>query len=162
MRKFFFDMARHVARSGKRLFAFVVINLLLTCVLFYSLEQSNGAKYGFLDSVYWTGITASSTGYGDILPTLDSTKILALWVVYTTWAAFIIAGAMLAAWLVANPFEDEVLDDTDDMIALGGVQVEGLNRLLAFHGLDAIEIPESVEELHGKPTHYDTPSTQES
>lgn len=132
-------------RDGRNLGIFVVTNTLVTMLLFYILEKTWGADYSFLDSFYWTGVTIPTLGYGDILPTLAATKIITVWIALSSFVCFAIGTALLAGHFIENPFENEVNDDNDDQILMLGLICAHLN----------IEVPDSVEELHGKATFYD-------
>ncbi len=57
----------------KELAAIYAVILLLAATLFMLLEDQ-----AFLDSLYWAGTTATSTGYGDISPRTDAGRLLAL------------------------------------------------------------------------------------
>lgn len=54
------------------------VMLIAVALLFSYLEG-----YSFLDSLYWAGTTATSTGYGDISPKTAGGKLLALFTMHT-------------------------------------------------------------------------------
>lgn len=49
-------------------------------VVFYLLE---GGRYSVFDSLYWSIVTLGTVGYGDIVPTDSSTKVLTTLVIFT-------------------------------------------------------------------------------
>ena len=110
---------------------------------FWALERAHGG-YSLLQAFYWGVVTAPTVGYGDILPTTAPTMVLTMWLIVSSVVATLVAGAILTAWLIADPFEAEVLDDHDDTLTLLGLICDHLG----------IDVPESVEEYHGRPTHY--------
>lgn len=142
-------------RDGRNLKRFVLANSAISFALFYILEKAWGAKYGLVDTFYWLGATVTTTGYGDITPTIWITKIIAVWLMVSSLVAFGIGIALLGAHFVVNPFEDEMVDDTDDILVMEGVILQGVNDLRdRILGLDPLLPPDSVEELNGLPTNY--------
>lgn len=128
---------RQAICNGKRLSAMILGNMLACSLAFWALERGRGG-YSLLDSLYWGVVTAPTVGYGDVLPTVAATKLLTMWLILSSAAGVIVAGALLTAWLIEDPFEKEVLDDTDDTILM-------LTLLLDNAG---IPVPGSVEEYH--------------
>lgn len=142
-------------RDGRNLGLFVLVNTFACMFLFYGIEKIWGDDYRLVDCFYWTGVTIPTLGYGDILPTIDATKYLTVWLALSSLVSFGIGIALLGAHFIENPFEDEVNDDNDDCIVLLGLVIDGINELRSrAYGLPPIEIPDSVEELTGKPTNY--------
>lgn len=132
-----------LCQQGRLLAALLVGNVVVCSVAFWALERGHG-DYSLLQAVYWGVVTAPTVGYGDILPTTAATMLLTMWLIVSSVVATVVAGAVLTAWLVADPFEAEMVDDTDDLITMVAMLVEHAG----------LEVPESVEEHHGKATHY--------
>ena len=123
---------------------FVAINFPVTILLFW-LTTSNG----LFDSLYWAVVTGSTTGFGDVLPLTIWAKLVTIWFIASSVLSFTLGFAVLTsrytAWQIENPFEKEVLDDTDDTLLLLGLICDHLG----------IAVPESVEEYHNKESHLD-------
>jgi voltage-gated potassium channel len=63
----------------KEVAAAYVVLILASAAAFSHLEG-----HSFLDSLYWAGTTATSTGYGDLLPKTEAGKWLALALMHTS------------------------------------------------------------------------------
>lgn len=64
----------HAATDTLKELALAYVALLLTFTLLFMAIEG----HGFVDSLYWAGTTATSTGYGDISPKTTAGEMLAL------------------------------------------------------------------------------------
>jgi voltage-gated potassium channel len=90
-------MIARVANSP-RLLAASFLALLVTSSMAYAVAE----RVNVLDGAYWTLITASTVGYGDLLPKTLFTKVLSVVVIGCAWFLTLMAGANLAATLIVN------------------------------------------------------------
>lgn len=58
---------------------------------------------GVFDALYWAGTTATSTGYGDMLPTTTVTKLLALFLQH---ASIFFVAPMIVVRLMTHMIDD--------------------------------------------------------
>lgn len=59
---------------------------------------------GFVDALYWAGTTATSTGYGDVLPTTNGTKLLALFLQH---ASIFFVAPLIVVRLMEHAIDDQ-------------------------------------------------------
>ncbi len=69
----------------------IVMTTLIVVMAAGTLAYHNLEKWSYVDSFYFTGITMTTIGYGDLYPTTDAAKI------FTVFFAFIGVGVVLFA-----------------------------------------------------------------
>lgn len=77
--------------------------IFLCGMIFYHLEQGvNPAVQKYLDAVWWSYTTATTTGYGNITPMTDAGKILSIVLMVTGLALFAIFTALFAETILST------------------------------------------------------------
>jgi voltage-gated potassium channel len=70
--------------------------------LFYHLERDvNPGVHKYLDAIWWSYTTATTTGYGNITPVTDAGKILSIILMITGLALFATFTALFAETILA-------------------------------------------------------------
>jgi voltage-gated potassium channel len=77
------------------LLVMVVVLLTAGTVIYHALEQ-----WSFVDSFYFTGITLTTIGYGDLVPTHDISKLVTVGFALSGVAIFIYTLGVLASYYV--------------------------------------------------------------
>lgn len=77
--------------------------IFLCGIIFYHLEKgTNPAVQKYLDAVWWSYTTATTTGYGNITPMTDAGKILSIILMVTGLALFAIFTALFAETILST------------------------------------------------------------
>ncbi len=72
-------------------------------LIFWGLEHEVNPKVErFIDAIWWSFATATTTGYGDITPATDSGKILGILLMLMGLALFSIFTALFAETIISN------------------------------------------------------------
>ena len=77
---------------------------IISCgLLFYHLEVGINPKINrYIDAIWWSFTTATTTGYGDITPVTDIGKILSILLMITGLLLFAVFTAMFAETILAS------------------------------------------------------------
>lgn len=97
--RFFFREIRELATTPVFIFLTLIGNgFILTCgYAFYLVEKDhNPAVNRFIDAVWWSFTTATTTGYGNITPVTDFGKILSIILMITGLTLFAMFTALFA------------------------------------------------------------------
>lgn len=97
--RFFFREIRELVANPVFIFLTIVGNsFILTCGwVFYFVEKDhNPAVNRFIDAVWWSFTTATTTGYGNITPVTDFGKILSIILMITGLTLFAMFTALFA------------------------------------------------------------------
>jgi voltage-gated potassium channel len=104
-------MFKQIANDGRILLGVYGMTLLLGTSGFRLFE---GDAYSFIDCLYWSSTTITSTGYGDIAPKTDGGKIFA---VLFQQIGIVIVLALTIAWVLgkvnADLFSHEEQEDAE-------------------------------------------------
>jgi hypothetical protein len=79
-----------------RALAFITLVLLLSGTLFYSNEE----HWKLLDALYFCVMTMTTIGYGDLVPTTDTSKIFTILYSFISIGVFVSLAAKLATALM--------------------------------------------------------------
>lgn len=83
--------------NQKILYAFLVVIILLSIGTFYFHKSE---KWSYVDSFYFSTITLTTIGYGDLVPTQDSTKIFAsFYAIFGIGIMLYVLGAVIGKYL---------------------------------------------------------------
>ena len=113
-----------VANSPRYLLATFVVLMLSSSVLYALLEHS-----GFVDALYWSVVTATTLGYGDISPHTDAGRFLTAALITLTVFVFIpTITANIASKLIVNrdAFTHEEQEQIKDALARLEARLERL------------------------------------
>ena len=110
----------------KELFVIYVVLLLVSGGLFAAVEGR-----GFIESIYWAGTTATSTGYGDISPQTMTGRIIAFVLMHIS--IFFIA-PLVVVRLINHVNEDRDKFSHEEQEALMAKMDEVIRRLDALEG----------------------------
>eukprot|EP00929_Paragymnodinium_shiwhaense_P050371 TRINITY_DN25354_c0_g1_i1.p1 TRINITY_DN25354_c0_g1~~TRINITY_DN25354_c0_g1_i1.p1 ORF type:complete len:771 (+),score=196.29 TRINITY_DN25354_c0_g1_i1:147-2459(+) len=103
----------------------------------------------FSDAIYWSSITLTTIGYGDLSPTKDSSKWFT--VVFILLDFFVVMSAL--SFLGAMPFELRALESQHSVLTQFGDSLEDkeLDELLASDVLQALRNPKQISAAEAKP-----------
>ncbi len=131
----------------------VTIISIVTAAMFFV----NSEKSSYEDAIWWAFVTASTTGYGDIVPKTDMGRVtgvclMILGVACTTAFTSIIAGKIMArsgAQKDQNPHVAAVQRQLDRFDALSDGEVEDICAVLRSlkRGGEKTELPKDEEKL---------------
>lgn len=82
----FFDRHEHALVAAVNLFVFVFFTTSVVFAIF--VDKANGFE-GYVDALYFTVTTLTTTGYGDIVPQTTSAKLLAVLIMVVGVALFV-------------------------------------------------------------------------
>ena len=89
---------RQIANSPELLFLVFITMMLVSSLLYMISEETN-----FLDSIYWSVVTATTLGYGDFSPHTTFGKVLtSCLITFTVFVMLPTITANVAAWLIVN------------------------------------------------------------
>src|SRR3989338_109200 len=71
----------------------IVVSTVIAMMVFGTLAYHELEGWGYVDSFYFTGVTLSTIGYGDLYPTTDISKIFT---VFYAFAGIVILAAALS------------------------------------------------------------------
>lgn len=97
--KYFLEEMRLLIFSPFFFFLTIIGNgFIISCgYLFYKIEKGINPKVNhFIDALWWSFTTATTTGYGDITPVTDMGKILSIFLMISGLLLFAIFTAMFA------------------------------------------------------------------
>ncbi|MEZ4417642.1 MAG: ion transporter [Gemmatimonadota bacterium] len=102
--------ATHARRAETALLASILIAILVLTLASVGVLHVERAAGGSIrtasDAIWWSIVTATSVGYGDVVPITHVGRILAMMLMVAGIGLFGIYTAFLASWLIA-PGEDE-------------------------------------------------------
>ncbi len=82
--------------------------LLLSSLVIYAVERSSNDRYqSIFDSIWWTIVTISTVGYGDISPTTTTGKILAIFIIFLGVAMMGTITGRIATSLMERQMKEE-------------------------------------------------------
>ncbi len=77
--------------------------IILTSLVFYHLEvDANPKVERYMDALWWSFATATTTGYGDITPVTDAGKILSILMMLVGLALFSMYTALFAETILTS------------------------------------------------------------
>lgn len=89
---------RKIANHPKHIGWLFAINIAITSVVFSAIENRS------IDvSVWWTSVTATTVGYGDVYPAGNYGRLVGLWLMYTSVFFFL---PLVVGHIVMGMFED--------------------------------------------------------
>lgn len=77
--------------------------IFLSGLIFWSLEHDVNPKVErYIDAIWWSFATATTTGYGDITPASDGGKVLGILLMLMGLALFSVYTALFAETIISN------------------------------------------------------------
>jgi voltage-gated potassium channel len=77
--------------------------ILFSGLIFWGLEHDVNPKVErYIDAIWWSFATATTTGYGDITPVTDAGKILGIFLMLMGLALFAVFTALFAETIISN------------------------------------------------------------
>ena len=112
--KSFYKYLRKLANNRKKVAFLFVGNILASSVVFDLLEKERD----LFDSLWWTSVTATTVGYGDIYPAANSGRLVGLWLMYTSIIFFV---PLVIAHIVTAFIEDSNVFTHEEQEALKAI-----------------------------------------
>lgn len=114
------EIGRRIANSPQLLLMVFLVTMLAASVLYMISEGTS-----FLDSVYWSLVTATTLGYGDFSPHSAFGKVLtSCLITFTVFVMLPTITANVAAWLIVNrdafthDEQEQIKGDLREVLAL--------------------------------------------
>ncbi len=118
----------------------LAIILFVSAAIFYHYENlsivDGEEKYTFLDTVYWTIVTLSTVGYGDIHPTRMETEVLSIFLIVLGLSIYVYVITQFGSFIVGRSLKE----------AKGMKKCEYENHIVVLGINDVTE--ESIRQLH--------------
>ena len=76
----------------------LILGLLLTGTVFFHYSE----KLEWIDSFYFSGVTMTSVGYGDITPTNDASKIFTVFFTIISLSVFVYSASIISSEILAR------------------------------------------------------------
>lgn len=92
--------------SEFRFLFFFIIILLISSTLFYSTYE----KWSYIDSLYFSVMTMSTVGYGDLVPSSDLTKIFTIVFTFLSIGTFVAFTAKIVNLLFTDRKSKKIID----------------------------------------------------
>lgn len=112
------NLRRTVADKPVRFIAGYIAFVIVFGGLLYSVLEADA---NWFDGMWWSIVTASTVGYGDISPAEIEGRLLAGWIILSGIATTALLTALLAGWILSARLEDhfgtpDLHDDFDHLI----------------------------------------------
>ena len=158
------QMRRHLGALGKFLAVLVGVVVLYTILFHVIMLRVEGQEYSWFSGFYWTLVTMSTLGYGDIVFQTDLGRLFSMWVLFSgvilllVVLPFVFIRYFYAPWLEAQiriraprkaspDLRGHVIITAYDTVA------PGLVELLRLHDIPYVVLerdPERAGQLHGE------------
>ena len=109
-------------------------------------------RYTFLDAVYWTIVTLSTVGYGDIHPTVSETKILSIFLIVVGLSIYVYVITQFGSFIVGRSLKEakglKKCEYVEHVVVLGinDVTEESIKQLL-HSGRKVAAVVDNAEDV---------------
>jgi voltage-gated potassium channel len=135
---------RKFAARGRNVFLLMVSDVFLSGMVYWALEGKGPVR-----SLWWSIVTASTVGYGDIYPTTTAGRAVAAFLIVSMVMLLLLAGAHLTAWLIPDVNEWTNAEQEEIKVQLRALEA----KMKAIMDHFNISVPEDVPAE----THLTTP-----
>ena len=140
------DLAAIWSKMYRSLAELMAVLILGACVFVYLERNFGGDKHiGFDQAFYWASVTATTVGYGDVLPTCDASRIFATGFICV--AFLYIANAMV--FLGSMPMEIRKLQQQNRVLVQFGESLDA-DELKALLGCQTLKDLRCEQELDNR------------